>query len=209
MKLYLSSYRVPNPSGLEKLLTNSPSHTKVAIVANAKDYLIDRARNVKVRDIKKYLSELDFANIEEVDLRAYKDPAQLQKDLGHFHMIWVAGGNTFCLMEQMRSSGFDKINRNLLEDGVVYCGESAGAVAAGKSLRGVELDDEPEFAEKQYWDGLNLIDKFILPHADNRFYAASNEQALKLYGSDQIVALNDNQALIVVDGKQQILVGKE
>lgn len=208
MKLYLSSYRVPTPNDLEKLLDRKPSETKFAIIANAKDYLIDRARNVKVRDIKKYLNTLGFNSAQEIDLRAYKDPVKLQNDLSQFHTIWVAGGNTFCLMEQVRSSGFDQIARSLLDSEIVYCGESAGAVAAGSSLRGVELDDEPEFAEKQYWDGLGLVNKFILPHADNRFYAASSEQAKQFYGESGVIAINDNQALVVYGKNQQLVTGE-
>lgn len=208
MKLYLSSYRVPTPDDLLNLLPSEPSKTKVVIIANAKDYLIPRARTVKLKAINTFLQKLGFDDMREVDLRDYDDSAQLKKDLEEANMIWVVGGNTFCLIEQVRNSGFDQIIQGLLEKGIVYCGESAGAVIAGSSLRGVELDDEPEFAEKIIWDGLGLIDKFILPHADNKFYQNSNEQSKQLYSADDVVRLNDNQALIVNNTTQKIATGK-
>lgn len=208
MKLYLTSYRIPDTKSLLELVGKPPQHAPVAIIANAKDYLVTRARAIKVREIQEYLASLGFIDAQEIDLRDYKDTRGLHRALESYDVIWAAGGNTFCLMEQVKASGLDNIIRALLEKDIVYVGESAGAVAAGKSLRGVEQDDEPEFASKQHWDGLGLIDKFILPHADNKFYAASNEQSKQIYSHEDLVSLNDDQALIINGSEKKIISRK-
>jgi len=56
------------------------------------------------------------------------------------------GGNTYVLRYEMRRSGFDVIIKDLLAAGIVYGGDSAGALVAGLSIAGVESADEPEFA---------------------------------------------------------------
>lgn len=46
MKLYLSSYRVPTPKDLEQLVGKAYADMRVVFVANAKDYYIDRIRDL-------------------------------------------------------------------------------------------------------------------------------------------------------------------
>ncbi len=198
MKLYLSSYRIPTPDDLKKLLEREFKDTKVAIIPNAQDYYVDRVRKIKIQDVATYLHELGFTHTTAVDLRQYTDAEALKNELGKSDLIWVMGGNTFCLSYQMQRSGFSKIIKELLDHGIVYGGESAGAVIAGNSLKGVEYLDPPEFAEAVVWDTLNLTPHFILPHADNPNLATAIQKTRELYQNNKsFIELNDNQALVV------------
>jgi dipeptidase E len=122
MKLYLSSYRIPTPEDLINLTGKKPSKVRVAIIMNAKDYLIERARNIKVSSTEEYLQKLGYINYHEIDLRKYKDIKLSNEDLKSFDMLFIAGGNTFCLMEELVNSGLNKIIKNLIDDGIVYVG---------------------------------------------------------------------------------------
>ncbi len=62
-------------------------------------------------------------------------------------MIWVMGGNTYCLRYEAQRSGLEAVIRDLLENGMVYGGDSAGALLAGTSIAGIESADNPAFAE--------------------------------------------------------------
>ncbi len=202
MKLYLASYRIPTPDKLKALLGREFADTKVAIIPNAQDYYIERARQLKIRDVTSYLSDLGFHDITTVDLREFSDPQKLKNKLRQHDLIWVIGGNTFCLSYQMQRSGFSKVIKDVLEQGTVYGGESAGAIMAGNSLKGIEFADNPEFAEKIVWETLNLTDHFILPHADNPNFAAAIQKTHTLHKNNKsMIELNDNQALASNDYK--------
>ena len=98
----------------------------------------------------------------------------------------------------MKQSGFDEIIKKVLESGIVYGGESAGACVAGNSLKGIELADNPLFSESVIWDGLKLIDKYILPHADNVVFAEAIEETRKMNKDNPtLVELKDSEALVV------------
>lgn len=197
MKLYLSSYRIPTPGVLSDLLGREPTETKTAVIPNAKDYYADRARSVKLRETTDYLQSLGYAS-DIVDLRNFNAADTLKQTLDSYDFIWVTGGNTFCLRQEMQRSGFDEIIRGLLDNGTVYGGESAGAVAAGKTLKGVELADDPEFAESVVWDGLNLLPNFILPHVGNAVFNDEISKTQELYKDDaSLIELTDLQALVV------------
>jgi dipeptidase E len=166
MKLYLSSYRVPAPDELFKLVGKNPADIKAALIPNAKDYYAERAKHKKVQGVAEYLQNLQLQT-EIVDLRDYDNPDDVRSTLESFDLLWLMGGNTFCLRYEIRRSGLEKVINDLLNQGVVFAGESAGAIVAGTSLYGVEGADDPDFAEETIVEGLNLVPYFILPHADD------------------------------------------
>jgi len=200
MKLYLGSYRIADVEELQKLLPAKPSEVRTAIIPNAGDYYADRARTFKINQKVEVLSEYGFKpNV--VDLRDY-DQASLEAKLKEYDFIWVGGGNTFCLRYEMQKSGFDQIIKNLLEQGLVYGGESAGAIVIGPSLKGVEYGDEPEFAEKQIYDGLGVVPQIVIPHADNAEFGDAVVKMLEHHQSNpDLITINDNQA-VIIDGDE-------
>jgi dipeptidase E len=208
MKLFLTSYRIPSPQALFELIGKDPAETKIAIIPNAGDYYAPRARSFKINVTQQYMKSIGFHN-EVIDLLEYSDGDKLLSALQQFDAVWVSGGNTFCLREAMQSSGFDKIASKLLRKGVVYCGESAGAVVAGISLKGIESADEPGFAEKVIETGLKLIPFYVLPHADNPNFFESLQAGRALFGdSPYYIELKDIECL-VVDGEEMEVIEQE
>jgi dipeptidase E len=201
MKLYLSSYRIPDSKPLIELLGKQPASTRVILIPNAKDYYAPRARAVKVRHVVEALQKLGFT-VDSIDLYDYRGKeTELAHKLGQYDMIWVMGGNMFCLREAMYHSKFDKVIKDVLKKGVVFGGESAGACIAGTSLRGIEFGDDPEFAETVMWDGLGLTPHIFVPHMDNPDFGPYAQKMFEVVQDDPtVVQLNDNQAW-VVDGQ--------
>lgn len=205
MRLYLSSYRIPNLQALLELAGGQPEEHSVAIIPNAKDYYAERARSFKLKETSTYLSQRNLNN-QVVDLRDYTNGEMLYTELSKYTMLWVTGGNTFCLRDAIQSSGFDTALLQLVNEGIVYAGESAGACIVGNSLRGLESADEPEFTKNILWEGLGLIDNFILPHADNKAFEHEIEYARKIHQNEAtVIELNDSQALIVNGPDQHII----
>jgi dipeptidase E len=115
-------------------------------------------------------------------------------------------GNTFYLNFYLQQSGFAKIVKEATAQGLVYGGESAGAVVAGSTLHGVEKVDDPAEAPAIIWEGLGLVDHGILPHADWEKYrkpmAEAKEEMEKF---TQVTTINNDQALVIVDGQAEIV----
>ncbi len=209
MKLYLSSYRIPDIDALEELMGKPAGKAKLALIPNAKDYYAPRAKRVKTREMAEYLQDFGFT-VGIVDLLKYQDdPETLRSALRQYDVLWARGGNTFCLREAMRLSKFDQIVTGLLEDDhLVFAGDSAGACVAGTDLHGIELADDPEFAETVIWEGLNVTPHYFMPHADNAELADFTEQMTADRGKDPAtVKLNDDQVWVEIDGKGRVVTG--
>lgn len=208
MKLYLSSYRIPTPNDLARLLGKSLGEISVALIPNAKDYYIERARNFKVGDLVEYMQQLGL-KVEVVDLRDNNDAIALKEKLAGHDLIWAMGGNTYILRYEMRRSGFEKVIGELLDKGVVYGGDSAGALVAGASIAGVESADEPEFAEGVIEEGLKLVPFAILPHVDNPEFTDVLPIFRNIHeGKNEIIELKDSEAAIFDNTGHRIVEGK-
>jgi dipeptidase E len=204
MKLYLSSYRIPTPNDLEELLGKPLNQTTVALIANAKDYYTERPRNFTVSEFAKYMEGLGLS-VDEVDLREYNSGDSLIEKLKAYDLIYVSGGNTYMLRYEVRRSGFDNVIKELLDNGKVFAGFSAGALVAGISIAGVEMDDEPQFAEEVIKEGLNLVPFVILPHVDNPEYKDIRLTFRDLHKDKDIIELKDSQAVVFNDTEHKVV----
>ncbi|HSX47006.1 MAG TPA: Type 1 glutamine amidotransferase-like domain-containing protein [Patescibacteria group bacterium] len=197
MKLYLSSYRVPTPEKLFGLLNKPPIDARVAIIPNAKDYKLPNERAQKLDELIYDLAKYGFST-EVVDLRDYEDEATLRPMLQGYDLLWAAGGNTFILRSEIRRSGLEALLPELLDAGMVYCGESAGAIVAGLTLEGAEVADESELADEVIEEGLGLVPRIIVPHADSSDFVEYINHIKKHFGDDpRLLYLRDNEALAI------------
>lgn len=205
MKLYLSSYHIPTPRDLQALIGKPAVDTKVGLITNAQDHRDDATRRTKVHETVTYLASLGFGAVTSIDLRDFDDQNVLEETLRQYDLLWAVGGNAFRLRHAMRVSGFDAVIRNVLERGVVYGGDSAGAAVVGNSLKGIELVDGSDTGEI-IWDGVSLIDHYIIPHVGSPDVAELINQVIELHKDDPTtVKLNDFEAL-VVDGVDETIV---
>lgn len=202
MKLYLSSYRVPTPKGLWELAGQKPAEITVGIIPNAKDYYDDVTRSLKIAETRAYFGELGVRT-SVVDLRDHSQAMseRLTRELLGYQVLWAMGGNSFILRHQMRRSGFESVIREVLSAGVVYGGESAGAIVAGGTLRGIEHADNPELAEEYIDTGLRLLPHLLLPHIGSPDFAEPIEKIKQLHAGGDIIELTDSQAVLVSGSK--------
>lgn len=207
MKLYLSSIGIPATEELVTLLGKPFNNTSVALIPNAKDYYSKRAWEFTISSRIEYMKGIGF-NIEVVDLKDYTKGSILKSKLSNYDLIWAMGGNTFMLRYEMQRSGFDEIIKELLDQGVAYGGDSAGALVAGLSINGIESADEPEFAEEVVNSGMGIVPFSILPHADNSEFLEVVPTFRKLHQDEEIIELKDSQAVIFENGMHRIINGQ-
>ncbi|WP_109529233.1 MULTISPECIES: Type 1 glutamine amidotransferase-like domain-containing protein [Nocardia] len=170
MRLFLSSYRFGAHADRLRALVGEPG--RVAVIPNACDAwphywnAIDSIDMIPLRSLG-YRPEV-------FDLRDFiGHPADLERQLAEFPMVWVRGGNTFVLRAQFARSGADLVLPRLLAaDTLVYAGYSAGACLLTPDLHGLETSDDPgevvtTCGIEPLWDGLGLVDRPIVPHLNS------------------------------------------
>lgn len=152
------------------------------------------------------LSDVDKAGIDMV-----KTPEELMdKDFNHYACLYIGGGNTYKLLNDLKTSGaFDKIKKYLLEyNGIVY-GGSAGAIIFGKDLDSCNTDDENEVGLVDN-TGFDMINGYsLLCHYTNRGFEKtelSRKYLLELSKTKPVYAIPEEDT-IFVDGDKIEFIG--
>jgi len=188
MKLYLTS--MTNKS-INKI--DFGDKKRVAFIATAADTYEDKWF---VDDDREALRNKGL-EVVEFDIKDYKQEELYDKLIG-FDIMFFSGGNSYYLLEKMRESGFDKIVRRLLDEGVVYVGSSAGSIVACPNIGFVGPMDHPEEAPNlESFEGLGLVDFYLLPHFGREKYSDVHKQILGESHDKEIVTVRDDEVVVV------------
>jgi len=128
-KLFLASVVANTIEKFIEILLKSPDKLKVAFIPTAADPYKDKWF---IEEDRNKLKEKGF-NVKDVDIKG-KTEQELLQELKDTDIIFVAGGNTFYLLEKARESGFERIEKEFVEKGVIYVGSSAGATLVGLKI---------------------------------------------------------------------------
>lgn len=94
-----------------------------------------------------------------------KNSQEVGEMLQNTDVVFMAGGNSFYLLQKIQASGFDTEIIRFLENGGIYVGSSAGSVVAGPDISEISVLDDPTLAPAlESNQGLALIDVTIFPH---------------------------------------------
>lgn len=198
MKLFLAS------SGLEYIKTfidKDPREVKLLFIPTAGNLDDDIWWIDKDRDV---LSRMGF-QIAELDIdKASKD--EVEQLLDNTDIVYVAGGNTFYLLKQLRETGFDKLLDTFVKKGGLYAGASAGALIAGPDIGAVSSIDEPQkVTGLKSTKGLGWVDVVPIPHYDMKARTKTIDEIKSKYTNHETVLLTDDEALLVEDGKWEVV----
>lgn len=194
MKLYLTSVFW---DGLIDLLDSKPPQTNTVYIPTAADLYDDKWF---IDEDRKNLASFGF-NIDELSL-SQSAPKDINRSLSSAELIIISGGNVFYLLDWINKTNLRPILKNLLENGVIYAGASAGAVAAGPDIGFAAPLDDPSWApDLKSTKGIGLSEFTPLPHFGKSKYQAQYEQVLKVVAKKNLktITLTDNQALIIND----------
>jgi dipeptidase E len=160
-----------------------------------------------VRDSWKRLELLQLSLIE-IDLRKISSSVEFENIASKCDGVFVAGGNSFNLLKELRHSNAFEPLKKLILHGFPYFGESAGAVVLYKTLKPVEMIDSPQdVAGLTSTDGLDVVDFLTLPHIDREKYADLFNTFYTTYKDEhKILKIRDDQALLTRDGSTAVLL---
>lgn len=148
-------------------------------------------------DAWKVVSALD-AHIEPVVLEEYKDASVIDV-LKTKDILWFAGGVPGYLLYWVRRCQLDLHIKELLNQGIVFVGSSAGGMICSPSIKMTELLDEEHGGG--LIPGLGLVDFEFWPH-----YEESQLEKIKnFYTGNKLYLLKDGEAITVVDGVVTVL----
>lgn len=122
-------------------------------------------------------------------------------------LVFIVGGNTFYLLQELRKSGADKLLCEAVRAGKLCIGESAGAIVAAPDIAYSRAMDRPDRAPDLHdFAGLSLVDFYPVSHERNRELDPAAEQIVREYaGILDVRPFDDKQAIYVEDGAARIL----
>lgn len=125
--------------------------------------------------------------------------------------IYVAGGNTFFLLQEMNRTGAGNLIKTHINAGKLFIGESAGAILLAPDIEYSKDTDNPLVAPQlQTFEALNIIDFYPVPHYKNEPLNEAVDLVISKYGTElPLVPFSNSQAIIVMGTEKQIVSSKE
>lgn len=131
-----------------------------------------------------------------IDQESYET---IEKTLNKNDYIFISGGNTFYLLQELKRSNADKIIAKLINQGKLYIGSSAGSIILGPELNYIEsLDDRSKAPELMDTKGMGIINISILPHFGDEPFSEVTKEIFTNFNQELVlVPLNNKQFVYI------------
>lgn len=199
--LFLCSYFAEVRPLFEKCAEQYELEKKVLFIptaGNVEEYTayIDESRAI-FADLQFDIIPLDIAAATETVVR---------EKLAQASCLYISGGNTFYLLQELKRKNLLPLIRERINQGMVYVGESAGAIIASKDIFYSHIMDDKEQAPNLTdYTALDLVDFSVLPHWGESPFEEITEQTAAVYeGQLQLLKLTNQQAVLVNDNKYTV-----
>lgn len=125
--------------------------------------------------------------------------------------IYVAGGNTFFLLQEMNQSGAGDLIKEQIHAGKLFIGESAGAILLAPDIEYSKDTDNPLAAPQlKTFEALNIIDFYPVPHYNNEPLKEAVDKVISKYGEVlPLVPFSNSQAILITGKEKQIVSNNE
>ncbi len=160
-----------------------------------------------VKTGKKALEKVGMI-VEEVEITQFSNE-EISSILHKCDYIYITGGNTFFLLQELKRKGVDKIISEQVKSGKLYIGESAGAIIASPDteyMKNVNFDPIEKAPELEDYSSLGLVDFYTIPHYGNfPFKKKKVKKVIQLYNEKlQLIPISNKQAIFIEDSNIQI-----
>lgn len=149
-----------------------------------------------VREARQRLINLGY-KVQDIDI-TNESSSVIKKLLEEVEALFVAGGNTFYLMQQLREKNLTEDIRQFMQSDKLYIGASAGCTICGPSLKPYsKLDDSSRAPQLLTLEGLCTINFVVLPHYGKVKYLDKHHEIMKEYSAKyRMVPLRDDEAIL-------------
>ncbi|VEU81244.1 Type 1 glutamine amidotransferase-like domain-containing protein [Haploplasma axanthum] len=155
--------------------------------------------NIKsgIKSIEKLGMIVDLLDVSKAD------NSEIERKILENDIIYISGGNTFYLLQELKKSNAFEMIKQEVEKGKLYIGESAGSIITSPNIEYIKLMDTikkaPELSDLK---GLALVEFYTVPHQGNFPFKNAVEKILKTYASELNLQPISNKEVIVVSGKE-------
>lgn len=158
-------------------------------------------------NFEKIYHGLLHCQVRELLLYAEKpDPDAWEVLIQWADIIYVGGGNTLMMMRKWRHYGIDRLLMSRIQDQIVFCGTSAGAICWFESGH----SDSMSFYHPEYWDYIKVTGLGILPWIGCPHYLAEGRKKsfirMILKSRQNGIALDNRNAVHFKDGFYKAIV---
>ncbi|MFV0395498.1 MAG: Type 1 glutamine amidotransferase-like domain-containing protein [Coprobacillaceae bacterium] len=145
-------------------------------------------------------------NVEELEVSTASSE-EIKSKLSNNDYIFVNGGNTFFLLQELKRSGADTILKEEINSGKLFIGESAGAMILAPNIEyGAAMDKVKDAPLLEDYNGLDVIDFYPVPHYTNFPLKKAVDIIIRDYGvALHLVPIKNSQAIIINKGIRKIV----
>lgn len=201
-QIFLASSANTVLANIVKKLLNPPEFYNLAFITTAAE--IYPGKHPWVNSDKIALEKCGF-KLEEFSL-TNMSTLELVEKLKDKNGIFMCGGNQFHLLNQLIKTGFDKIIKRKIEEGILYMGSSAGSMIMGINIHLSSRTKDRLVAPDLQSDGLGIIDFAILPHWGSKDLRNEYSQGFNTMYVENIklLPLSDKQYIHIIDNNYKI-----
>ncbi|MCO6183494.1 Type 1 glutamine amidotransferase-like domain-containing protein [Leuconostoc fallax] len=167
---------------------------------------IDTASKVEeytgyIDEAYKALLNLNYT-IDTLDI-SNSDKIKSKNQIQNADTIFIAGGNTFYLLDKLKSQKLDKLLIDKINTGTPYIGESAGAIILSPDITYIQELDDASFAPNlNTYTGLGITDFSILPHyLDKPFENEASTIFNKYHDKLDLITLNNQETISILNDR--------
>ncbi|MFH1232718.1 MAG: Type 1 glutamine amidotransferase-like domain-containing protein [Patescibacteria group bacterium] len=147
-------------------------------------------------------------SLDEIDIEG-----KSEEEIKHFfkdkNIIQIDGGNTFYLLKAIRESGFAEILKELLNEGKIYIGTSAGAYVMCPTIEVANWDNtgQDRFGITDF-TALNYVPFILKAHYKDEAEVLVKEKIktlkypIKILRDGQGILVDDNKYTFIGDGEE-------
>lgn len=193
MKLFLTSYLAGTKELVQNFLTQN-NVQKILFIPTAAN--VEEYRGYVDEGIAALKENGYDVTVLDVATAPHSKSVQVIKNSG---CLCISGGNTFYLLQELKRNGLLDLIKQRVQDGMLYIGESAGAIIACPDISYNQImDDKAVATELTNYSGMGLVDYYVLPHNGEFPFVETTAQTIKVYGEKiNLVPLNNSQAVVV------------
>lgn len=200
-KLFLSSSFAHVSKLLEPFLGETLSNKTITVIPTASN----------LEEYKAYV-ENDIAALQELgaithilDVSIASTP-QIEEAITRNDLIYVSGGNTFYLLQEIKKSNADRIIIAEIMNGKPYIGASAGSAILSNNIEYMEImDDSFKAKHLTNYDALNIVDFYPLPHHTNEPFIKAVEDTITRYDTQiNLIPISNTEVITVMGDSVEI-----
>lgn len=156
--------------------------------------------NFYVKSGRKTLEDMGLM-VDELEIST-ASAEEITSKLKQNDYIYVTGGNTFFLLQEMKRTGTDQLIKEEVNSGKLYIGESAGAIVASADIEYAKgMDSIDEAPNLESFEALGLVDFYPVPHYNNPPFQVASKKIIDTYSSTLKLSPISNQEAILVNNE--------